>query len=92
MLTSLSVDKFNYLQSLLDHAALDAIAGLTVSNSNYQQAVEILTKRFGNKQVIISKHMDALMSLDAVNSDRNLKELRRMYDLTETHVRSLKSL
>eukprot|EP00731_Ephydatia_muelleri_P014947 Em0008g667a len=86
------IDKFNYLRSLLDHAALDAIAGLTVSTSNYQQAVEILTKRFGNKQVIISKHMDALMNLETVNSDRNLKDLRRIYDLTETHVRSLKSL
>ena len=76
------IDKFNYLRSLLDHAALDAIAGLTVSTTNYQQAVEILTKRFGNKQVIISKHMDALMTLEAVTSDRNLKDLRQIYDLT----------
>ena len=58
------IDKFNYLRSLLDHAALDAIAGLTVSTTNYQQVVEILTKRFGNKHVIISKHMDALMTLE----------------------------
>ena len=32
------------------------------------------------------------MNLETVNSDRNLKDLRRIYDLTETHVRSLKSL
>ena len=88
------IDKFNYLRSLLDNTALDAIAGLTISTYNYQQAVEILTKRFGNKQVIISKHMDALMNLEAVTSDKNLKDLRHiyMYDLTEAHVRSLRSL
>ena len=48
------VDKFNYLRSLLDRSALDAIAGLTLSSANYQQAIEILHKRFGNKQVIIT--------------------------------------
>ena len=36
-----------------------------------------------------SKHMDILMS---ITSDRNLKELRRLYDHTESHVRSLRSL
>ena len=36
--------------------------------------------------------MDVLMSMDAVPSDRHLKDLRRLYDNTESHVRSLKSL
>lgn len=58
------VDKFNYLQSLLDHTALDAVAGLMLNSANYLQAVEILHKRFGNKQVIISKHMETLMNMD----------------------------
>ena len=86
------VDKFNYLRSLLDHSAYDAIAGLTLSSANYQQAIEILRKRFGNKQVIISKHMDTLMNMDSITSDRQLKELRRLYDHTESHTRSLRSL
>ena len=86
------VDKFNYLRSLLDGVAFDAIAGLTLSSSNYQQAIDILHKRFGNKQVIVSNHMDILMNMDAVLSDRHLKDLRRLYDNTESHVRSLKSL
>ena len=86
------IDKFNYLRSLLDHTALDAITGLALSTANYQQAIEILEKRFGNKQVIISKHMDALMNLETITSDRNLRELRRLYDQTESHVRSLKAL
>ena len=32
------------------------------------------------------------MNLDDITSDRNTKELRQLYDLTEAHVRSLKSL
>ena len=70
------VDKFNYL---LDRSALDAIAGLTLSSANYQQAIEIIHKRFGNKQ---SKHMDTLMSMQPITSDRNLKELHQLYDHT----------
>ena len=86
------VDKFNYLWSLLDRSAHDAITGLTLSSANYQQAIEILRKRFGNKQVIITKHRDTLMSMEPISSDRHLKDLRRLYDHTETHVRSLKLL
>ena len=86
------VDKFNYLRSLLDGTALEAIAGLTLSSANYQQALEILRKRFGNKQVIISKHMDTLLNMDTIPSDRHLRDLRRLYDNTEPHVRSLKSM
>ena len=44
------VDKFNYLRSLLERSAYDAIAGLTLSAANYREAVEILKKSFGNKQ------------------------------------------
>ena len=45
------VDKFNYLRSLLERTTLDAIAGLTLSSANYQEAVELLRKRFGNSSI-----------------------------------------
>ena len=87
-----SIDKFNYLNSLLESSAAAAIAGLTLSEANYSEAVAILTKRFGNRQQIVTKHMDALMGLEAVTSNHNLKGLRRLYDLVESHTRSLHSL
>ena len=91
--TSLNdADKFSYLRSLLEHTALDAISGLSLTGPNYHEAISILEKRFGNKQRIISKHMDALMNLEAVTSSNNLKALRRLYDQVELHTRSLKSL
>ncbi|XP_068692734.1 uncharacterized protein [Montipora foliosa] len=52
------IDKFNYLNSLLMKPALDAISGLFLTASNYEEAIAILKKRFGNKQQIINRHMD----------------------------------
>ena len=86
------VDKFNYLRSLLERTAYDTIAGLTLSDTHYREAIELLQKRFGDKQLIISKHMETLLQIEAVTSDQNLRDLRRLYDHTESHVRSLKSL
>ena len=52
--TSLSdIDKFNYLKSLLERSAHEAIAGLTLTSANYHEAVAILKKRFGSRQQIL---------------------------------------
>ena len=42
-------DKSNYLRSLLEHTTLKAISGLTLTSTNYLEAVEILGKHFWNK-------------------------------------------
>ena len=60
--------------------------------ANYQEAIEILKKRFGNRQRIISRHMDIMMNADSVTSHNNVKALRQLYDVMESNVRSLKSL
>ena len=91
--TSLSnIDKFNYLSSLLESSAADAISGLAITSNNYEEAISVLKRRFGNKQLIISKHMDALLNLETVSSLHNLKGLRTLCDSIESHVRSLGSL
>lgn len=86
------IDKFNYMRSLLEHNAYEAISGLTLSSANYKEAVEILKKRFGDTQLIISKHMEALLAIEEVESDKNLRGLRQLYDKVESHIRSLKAL
>lgn len=58
------VDKFSYLQSLLEGPAAEAISGLSLTSVNYSEAIEVLKKRFGNTQLIISKHMDTLVSFN----------------------------
>ena len=83
------IEKFNYLRSLLERSAKDSVAGLTLTAANYRKAVAILQKRFGNKQQIISRHMELLLNLEPVTSSNHLRNLRRLYDSIETHIRSL---
>jgi len=87
-----TIEKFNYLYSLLEGAAENAISGLRITAANYTQAIEILVDRFGNKQCIINNHMDALLNLPAVANANDLKRLRQLYDNIEIHVRGLKTL
>ena len=53
-----NIDKFNYLVSLVESSAADAITGLMTS-ANYGEAIAILQKRFGNVQGIVNKRMEA---------------------------------
>ena len=87
-----AIDKFNYLHSLVKGSAAEAIAGLALTSSNYEEAVTLLKKHFGNKQQQISKHMEVLLNLEPVTSSRNTKSLRHLYDKVETQVRCLRSL
>ena len=53
--------------------------------------MEILQKRFGCKQQIISKHMDILINLEPVVSG-SVKALRHLYNHVESNIRGLRSL
>lgn len=86
------VDKFNYLKSLLDGPAAAAIAGFTLTAENYDTAVSLLKERFADNQVIVSRHMDALLSLERVTNVDEIKKVRKLYDTIETHLRSLQNL
>ena len=70
-----SIDKFKYLQQSLVGAAAEAIAGLTITNDNYTEAIELLEKRFGDKQIILSKHIEHLMEIPKVTLNEDLKEI-----------------
>ena len=86
------IDKFNYLNSLLTGTAREAVSGLSLTTAYYAEAVAILKKRFGNADRIKARHMDILMNIEPVTSSRDLKALRKLHDLVESHVRSLKAL
>ena len=86
------IDRFNYLNSFLESAAAESIAGLTPTSANYREAVDTLQRRFGDPQVIISRHMDTLLNLNTITSHHDHKGLRRLYDTVESHVRGLCSL
>ena len=86
------VDKFNYLKSVVESTAAEAIVGLTLTAANYEEAIAILTRRFGNKQLIVNRHMEILLNVEAVSSQYNLKALRHLLDIIESNVRGLRAL
>ena len=79
------IDKFNYLNSLLEGTAALTIQGLTLTADNYDSAIELLKKRFGNTQQIIAIHMEELLRLPASHGDR-AQPLRRLYDNLMVHI------
>ena len=86
------VQKFNYLRSYLYGDDTRAIDGFKPTNETYFEAVRLLHERFGDKQVIISGHMNKFKELKEVKSMANVKELRNLYDKVESNVRSLESV
>ena len=65
--------------------------GLTRTEANYNSAIEILQKRFGKPQNIISKHMDEMLNIPECVND-NASQLRLVYDKISLSIRGLESL
>ena len=84
--------KLEYLKTQCEGAAYQAIAGLELSDSNYEVAIDILKVRFGQRQVILNSHIDALMKINALHGIADVSEVRRFYDTVEIHCRGLQSL
>ena len=54
------VDKFVHLNSFLEGSASESVTGLRLTVANYNEAVTVLQRRFGDTDQIVSKHMEAL--------------------------------
>ena len=65
---------------------------MSLTNDNYEQAIDLLKERYGNTQVVISAHMNDLLKMRKIESDRDIIGIRKLYDDIESHVRSLDSL
>ena len=85
------ITKFSYLRDLLEGSAAAAITGLTTTEANYEAAIELLQKRFGDSQIIISGHHDALLKIMPLHSSKDIKEFRNL-NKGEVHMRGLQSL
>ena len=86
------LSKFTYLKKYLKGEAAESIRGLECTDANYDEAVDVLQKRFGNKQIIIGSHMDDLTNLPVVTDNLDTRKLRNLYDKIEGNLRSLKGL
>ena len=81
-----NVQKFSYLIEYLEDDALNGISGLTTTSQNYTQALELLEKRFGNPQLIISSHINTLVKLPAVREEDGVHGLRTVYDQINSYI------
>lgn len=87
-----NTDEFNYLKSLPKVSAAATIAGLPLTDGNYNSAVGLLTNRFGNEQMIISSRMDALLKLPFLGSTADVRKWRQTHDEIEAPVGGLHAL
>ena len=88
-----NVDKFVYLKNLLQGKAAYAVQGLPLTDGNYNMALDILSSRFGYKQIIISSHTwNNLMKLPTVVNITDIKKIRVILDPLEMNIRGLEAL
>ena len=59
---------------------------------NYDEAISLLRSRYGNKQVLISAHIDKLLNLTPVSLSNNFKKLLYYIDEIEINVCGLNNL
>ena len=63
-----------------------------MSEENYSETIEILEKRFSNKQILISSNIDQLLSISNVESLTDIEKPQHIYNKIESAVRNLHSL
>ena len=57
------IQKFNYLKSVLSGEALQLVAHIPLSTSNYKVALKSLRERYNVKRLIINSHIDKILQL-----------------------------
>ena len=87
-----NVDKFKYLRSFLEEPARSVIAGLPLTDADYNAAIDILQKRYAKPSIIKRAHMNEMLNLSPVYNERSIARLRTLHDQIESHFRSLETL
>ena len=80
------------MKSFLKGPAAGCISGLNLTADIYKQALDILVQRYGNKQLLISTHIEQLFSIKPILNLHDGKKLRETFDKIELHVRNLKTV
>ncbi|UYV82266.1 hypothetical protein LAZ67_21001503 [Cordylochernes scorpioides] len=86
------IDKFNYLKSHLGETALNTVEGFALSADNYEKAIKLLKDRFGREDILISRHMNNLLSMRPLKTSSDVRTFREIFDNLSVQIRSLESL
>ena len=84
--------KLIYLrQSLKEGSAKNAIEGLSRSGEQYDEAIKCLTDRYNRPRLIHEAHVRRIIEVPHLK-DNTGRELRRLHDVLQQHLRALKSM
>ncbi|VDM37155.1 unnamed protein product [Toxocara canis] len=83
------VTKITHLASCLHGKAKEAIAGLPITNESYQEAKQVLTKKFGNS-AIVKRHLYRTLQTLPICSDKT-SDLKRFHDALSQACRELRA-
>lgn len=83
--------KMQHLKAALKGDAATIISALTITDANYEIAWNTLKKRYENKRVLISHHLNKLTTMISISQD-SLAKLKTMRDTLTVSVDSLKLL
>ena len=84
------MQKFNYPKAQLQGDALRTIAGLPLTELNYQHSSSLLHEQFGQIHKLINAHMQALLDMPSPTNAHT--SLHMFHDSTENHTGGLSSL
>ena len=84
--------KLEYLQNSLVREATETKVGPEISSKHYKEAIDLLEQRFGNKQMILSLHIENIIELPKINSNKDLRGIRLLSNNLESMTQSLKSI
>uniref|UniRef100_A0A5S6Q7L7 Uncharacterized protein n=1 Tax=Trichuris muris TaxID=70415 RepID=A0A5S6Q7L7_TRIMR len=82
------VTKFIYLRSALRGAALEAVAGLSITSANYAIDVDLLKNRFGRPNVIVQYRIVSLLEMSSC-THASAQRLRQLHDNLNWNVQAL---
>ncbi|XP_036346965.1 uncharacterized protein LOC118756301 [Rhagoletis pomonella] len=85
------IEKFQHLRANLRGAALDTVRSLEPSDTNYDKALDLLKKRFGNRLLNFQAHIKEIFALKKVESGC-ASGLRSFSDKLNAHLRSLQTM
>ncbi|UYV71470.1 hypothetical protein LAZ67_8003414 [Cordylochernes scorpioides] len=66
--------------------------GFALSADNYEKAIKLLEDRFGREDILISRHMNNLLSMRPLKTSSDVRTFREPFDNLSVQIRSLESL
>ena len=85
-------EKLAYLRhAVTSGSAKSAIEGLSQSGNNYHEAIDCLRSRYDRPRLIHRAHVQKIVNAPSLK-DSSGKELRRLYDTLQQHLRALRAM